>query len=47
MRRFLEKYNPTWSHNKIRINMFTDTWNVWVPLPNNQIEESFLDFLPG
>ena len=38
-------YKPTWSYNKIRINRFSDTWNVWVPFPSNSIDETFLNFV--
>ena len=29
----------------MRINHFSDTWNVWVPFPSNTIDETFLNFV--
>ena len=41
----MEMYKPTWSYNKVRINRFSDTWNVWVPFPTNYVDEEFLNFV--
>ena len=32
-RSYLKKYIPTWGHNKVRINKFTDKSSIWFPLP--------------
>ena len=45
LRSDIEMYKPTWSYNKVRINRFSDTWNIWVPFPNNNRDETFLNFV--
>ena len=32
-RSYLKKYIPTWGHNKVRINKFTEKSSIWFPLP--------------
>lgn len=32
-RSYLKMYTPTWGHNKLRVNKFTDSRSVWVPFP--------------
>ena len=45
-RSYLKMYTPTWGHNKVRVNRFTDTGSVWVPFPSGAHKElTFLSML--
>ena len=45
-RSYLKKYTPTFGHNRVRINKFTDSGSIWMPFPTKSSEDvTFLSLL--
>ena len=45
-RSFLKEYTPSWGHNNMRINKFSDSGNIWNPFPiPSQEQETFINLL--